>query len=82
MHTKKVLGIDPGDTTGYAIAEVVFDQGEWAFEIERQGEFTFPKGLKTMLVQMTSFEKLDTIVIEDYIIRQPHIGQSCHWHRK
>ena len=73
MYTKTVLGVDPGDTTGYALAEVAFDQGEWAFVLLYCGDADFPKGIRELLARVT---RPDVVVIEDYIIRQPHIGQS------
>lgn len=76
MLTKKVLGVDPGDTTGYALAEVVFDQGEWALDIINCGDADFPDGVQALLSRSVLPPKPDVVVIEDYIIRQPHIGQS------
>lgn len=77
MDTQKVLGLDPGDTTGYAFAEVSFNKGLWNIEIiTAAGEATYPTGIRKLLTQAIRVQQPDFIVIEDYIIRQPHIGQS------
>lgn len=76
MHTKRVLGIDPGDTTGYAFADVIFDQDKWALMNIFTSEATYPLGIRDLVACAVNVEKPEVIVIEDYIIRQPHFGQS------
>lgn len=70
---KTILAIDPGKTTGYTLCSgSISDTYQW-IKISKidEGVLVYPNLYE--LSQM--IPKTDVIIIEDYIIRQPHIGQ-------
>ena len=67
----RLLSIDPGDTTGYVIATV---EGK-DIDVEEFGEVLYPKDVRELLVRCFS-ERFDVVVVEDFIIRKPLIGDK------
>lgn len=63
-----ILSIDPGDTTGYALAEVSKEQ----IKILDFGLATYPIGVRRL---HELAKGVDVVVIEDFIIRKPLIGE-------
>lgn len=74
MESKAILSIDPGDTTGWVFCVVKYDGRTMEIECVSQGEVSFPNELEQV---MEFQEAADVIIVEDYIIRQPHIGSRC-----
>ncbi len=75
MTKLRILGVDPGDTTGYAFIEVEHrGPGFHTYKMLAMGDASFPGGILP-LVQII-MKEAHVVAVEDYIIRQPHIGQS------
>jgi Holliday junction resolvasome RuvABC endonuclease subunit len=57
----KILGIDPGTTTGWALLEnsTPLKMGEW------KGKKAFEEGLASLLKE----EQIDVVVVEDFVFR-------------
>ena len=69
----KILSIDPGETTGYAFVEVSFKNH---ITIIAHGEVSYPEGIRE-LIHSAFFEEADVVIVEDFIIRRPLIGDKA-----
>jgi len=72
----KILSIDPGHVSGYILATV--DLNNFSVKkIMRKGEFHFED--YSAIMRMLSVAKtVDVLVIEDFIVRQPLIGDPLY----
>lgn len=64
-----VLGIDPGDTTGWIVARI----SKSVIEVFRHGEARYGPEVRELF---KTAAQVDYIVIEDFTIRQPLIGSK------
>lgn len=65
-----IIGVDPGETTGYAC--VRYRRGN-RFEVIECKEFLYPRGIKNLLQTILKTKPV-VVVIEDFILRKALIG--------
>jgi hypothetical protein len=66
-----VIAFDPGDTTGYAVADVEVYPTGFSIHPRGDGEITFPEGVRKLLPYT---QNCDVVLAEDFIPRRPLIG--------
>lgn len=65
-----IIGIDPGETTGYACVKY---KGSNRFEVIECREFFYPRGINTLLQIILKIKPV-VVAIEDFILRKALIG--------